>query len=334
MPALLEQTGRGLYCAQADCFIDPWKPVTHAFITHAHADHARAGMENYYATPGTIAILRHRLGPNLNYHPVSYGDTRQRNGVSFSFHPAGHVPGSAQIRVSHRGEIWVAAGDYKIEPDQTSTPFEPVPCHTFITESTFGLPIYQWAEPGQTAATINQWWRECRQAGQIALLYAYSLGKAQRLLAELDPTIGPIFTHPAVEAINHICREELAIPLPPAPRLPHPFARKEAEGALVIAPPAVHGSAWQRKLRPLSQAQASGWMAVRGNRRRMALDRGFVLSDHADWPGLQKAIRASGAETVLVTHGYINPMVRWLRENGWQANALATAYGSEEETSA
>ena len=288
-------------------------------------------MGTYYSTPETVALLRSRIGPALPAVPFPYGEKRQRNGVTLSFHPSGHVPGAAQIRVEYRGEVWVAAGDYKMAADGTSPPFEPLRCHTFITESTFGLPIYQWEPPDRLATEINQWWQQCQEEGKIALLLAYSLGKAQRILAGLDPARGPIFTHPAVEELNTVCREVLGLPLPAAPRLPHPFSRKDAEGALVIAPPAVLGSAWQKKLPPVSLAQASGWMAVRGNRRRMALDRGFVLSDHADWPGLQEAIEATGAEKILVTHGYVDPMVRWLREQGKDAEALATAYGQEEE---
>ena len=249
-------------------------------------------------------------------------------GATVSFHPAGHVPGSAQIRVEVAGEIWVVSGDYKTEPDGLSEPFEPVRCHTFISECTFGLPVFNWRPQAETAAEINAWWRTNAEAGRASVLGAYSLGKAQRLLAAVDSSIGPILTHGAVEGTNRVMRAQgltlpVTIPVTPETRgTDHP-------GALIIAPPSALGSAWMRRFGAASTGFASGWMALRGVRRRRSADRGFVMSDHADWAGLNAAIAETGAERVYVTHGYTAPFARWLGEQGYEAEVLATEYEGE-----
>ncbi len=326
---LIVSTDRGLYCAAGDFHIDPWRPVARAVITHGHSDHARFGSEVYVCHRDTAPILRKRLG-GVAIEIADYGEILARDGVELSLHPAGHVLGSAQVRVAHRGEVWVASGDYKLEADGVSAPFEPQRCHAFITESTFGLPIYRWRPQAEIMASIDAWWRENAAAGRASVLYAYALGKAQRVLAHVDAAIGPIVCHGAVEAINAIHREA-GVALPPTRMAAEIENRADFGRALILAPPSAAASPWLKRFGDYSDALASGWMQVRGNRRRRGLDRGFVLSDHADWPGLMAAIEATGAERVFVTHGAVGPMTRYLREKGLDATALETAYGEEDE---
>lgn len=326
---LLRLTDKGLYCPLADIHIDPWRPVSRAVITHAHSDHARPGMVRYCCTPGTAPILRHRLGADIGVQVLPYGEILRVGDVRISFHPAGHIPGSAQVRLEHRGEVWVVSGDYKTVADGLSEPFEAVPCHTFITESTFGLPVFHWAPEETVMAEIGSWWAQCRAEGRVALLLAYSLGKAQRLLHRLGGGPGPVLVHPAIAGIRQAWGDYLADRLPDTP-VWEGGDRQALRGALVIAPPGAADGAWARSLGPRSLAMASGWMALRGTRRRRAADRGFALSDHADWDGLNLAVKATGAERVLVTHGYAVPFARWLREEGWDAQPLDTPFGMEE----
>jgi len=326
--ALLEFTDRGIYCPPAKVYIDPWKPVERALITHGHADHSRWGHRSYLCTQSAKPVIRYRLG-NVNIETVQFGETKTINGVKFSFHPAGHIIGSAQIRVEHRGEVWVASGDYKIEDDGLSETFEPVKCHTFITESTFGLPIYRWKPQEETIQEINQWWADNKAAGKVSLLTAYALGKAQRLLHSIDSSIGTIYTHGAVENTNRVIRKQ-GFKLPDTTRITNKIKPQEFRGNLVIAPPSAIGSPWVNKFKPLSIGIASGWMALRGTRRRRSADRGFVLSDHADWQGLNDAITATGAERVIVTHGYTGIFSRWLNEErGIEAIEADTEFEGE-----
>ena len=317
----------GLYCAAGDFHIDPWRPTPRALITHAHSDHARPGQGVYLATPVTAALLRHRLGP-VQVETIGLGEPRRIGGANVSFHPAGHVPGSAQIRVEVGGEVWVVSGDYKLDPDGISTPFEPVQAHGFISECTFGLPIFRWQPPARIRDDINAWWAAAAAAGQTAVIGAYSLGKAQRILAGLDPAIGPILCHGAVEATNAVLRAE-GVALPATLPLSAATGPRSHPGALVVVPPAVLGEDWSRRFGPVTDAFASGWMALRGVRRWRSLDRGFVLSDHADWDGLNTAIRATGAERVLVTHGYTDVFARWLSSQGLDAAVLKTEFAGD-----
>jgi putative mRNA 3-end processing factor len=322
----------GLYCPAGDFHIDPWRPVARAVITHAHADHARLGHGAYLATALSEGVLRARLGADISLQPVAYGEVVIVNGVRISLHPAGHVLGSAQVRVEHRARVWVASGDYFVsgvdhDVNATCSPFEPLRCECFITESTFGLPIYRWRAQAAVQRDINAWWQANADAGRASLLLGYSFGKAQRLLAGLDPTIGPIVAHGAVEILNAAYRAA-GVPLPVTRRIDE-TPRNELKRAIAIAPPAVQGSAWARRLGDASDGFASGWMQLRGARRRQGVDRGFVLSDHADWPGLQRAIAATGAERVIVTHGYEAVMVRWLQQQGLQAQSFVTQYGDD-----
>jgi putative mRNA 3-end processing factor len=326
---LIVSTDRGLYCPAGDFHIDPWRPVPCAIITHTHSDHARFGSEVYVCHRDTAPILRKRLG-DVAIETAAYGETLTRNGVELSFHPAGHVLGSAQIRVASKGEIWVASGDYKLESDGVSPAFEPLRCQVFITESTFGLPIYRWRPQAEIFASIDAWRRENIAAGRASILFAYALGKAQRVLAHVDPALGPIICHGAIEAINALYREA-GIVLPPTRLATEITDKRDFAGALILAPPSAAASPWLKRFGDYSDALASGWMQVRGNRRRRGLDRGFALSDHADWLGLIAAIEGTGAERILVTHGSTEALTRYLREKGLDARALATAYGDDED---
>jgi putative mRNA 3-end processing factor len=322
-------TERGIYCAAGDFFIDPWRPVDRALITHGHADHARYGHAFYLATHDALPVIRHRLG-DIIAQGVSYGEVLRIGEADVSFHPAGHVPGSAQIKVVVAGATWVASGDYKIEDDGLSQPFEPQKCHHFITESTFGLPVFRWRPQSVVAEELNDWWRGCSSARKTAFLGAYSLGKAQRLIRMLDPSIGPILTHGAVESTNAVMRAQ-GIDLPDTTQLTKDTDPKEHRGAIVIAPPSALGGTWAKRFGPRESGFASGWMQLRGIRRRRAGDRGFVISDHADWPGLLQAIRETGAENIYVTHGYTDIFARHLSENGWSAHVVPTEFGDDSE---
>ena len=325
---LLEFTDRGIYCPAADVYLDPWNPVKKALITHGHSDHAHWGHDHYLCSTTSAPIVRHRLQLTDKVQPVNYGEPVKINGVSFSFHPAGHIPGSAQIRVEHRGEVWVFSGDYKVEADGISEPFEVVPCHTFITESTFGLPVYQWPRQQNVFNDINQWWRQNRTEGRTSVLAAYTLGKSQRLLKNIDGSIGPIYVHGAVDAMNRVVREA-GIDLPDAQYLTAGISKKELAAALVFCPPSAIGSPWMDRFPEYSLGVASGWMALRGTRRRRGADRGFVLSDHADWPGLNQVIEATGASRVYVTHGYTDLFAAWLNDKGIEAYEAKTDYEGE-----
>lgn len=328
MEALLAATDAGLYCPAGDFYIDPWRPVPRAIVTHAHSDHARPGSGRYLcAAPGEL-VLRQRLGDDALIDAIPYGEPIEIGGVRVSLHPAGHVLGSAQVRLEQRGQICVMSGDYKRQHDPTCAAFEPLRCHHFITESTFGLPIYRWPDPAETLSEINQWWRQNQHDGRTSLLFAYALGKAQRVLSGLDAGIGPILAHGAVMRMVEAYRAA-GVDLP-AVQYADPAASREHRGwALVLAPPSAMNSPWSRRFAPSSTAMASGWMRLRGPRRRRAIDRGFVLSDHADWNGLLQSIQETGAEQVWVTHGYTAPLIAWLREQGLAAEAIRTQFEGE-----
>lgn len=327
-PLLVRETSAGLYCEVGDFYIDPWQAVPRAVITHAHGDHARWGSDKYLTTIDGRHVLRARMGTQANIETIDYGETISLNGVRVSLHPAGHVLGSAQIRVEHKGEVWVVSGDYKVAPDNTCRPLEVVRCHTFITESTFGLPIYRWPAQEVLQQSINDWWRAMRDEGRAAVIFGYAFGKAQRVLAGLDDTLGPIYCHGAVEKLNAAYRAT-GIELPTTAYAGRGEGTAAAAGALIVAPPSAAGTPWMRKFGDAATAFVSGWMLVRGARRRRSVDRGFVLSDHADWPGLCSTIRATGAERVFVTHGQIATMVRWLTEQGLEAWPLRTQFEGE-----
>ncbi len=326
---LITPRPEGLYCPPGDFYIDPSRPVRRAVITHGHSDHARRGSDAYLCHHDSVPILRHRLG-DITVQGAAYGESVEINGVRVSLHPAGHILGSAQVRVEWGGEVWVASGDYKIEADGTCEPFAPVRCDAFITESTFALPIYRWRPEAEIVGEINQWWRANADAEQTSVIFAYSLGKAQRVLHGLDATIGPIVCHGAVTPMNDVYRAR-GIALPETTNVSAGLPKKALARALAIAPPSTSGSPWMRRFGAYADAFASGWMQVRGNRRRRGVDQGFVMSDHADWPGLLSAIEATGAQRVFVTHGSSGTLARYLRELGLDAQPIAAEYGDEAE---
>lgn len=332
MTPLVELTPAGLYCPAGGFHIDPWRPVERALITHAHADHARMGSAAYLAAAPGLPLLRARLEPGATIETMAYGETRRIGDVEVAFFPAGHVLGSAQIRIVHRGERLVVSGDFKLAPDPTCAPFEPVRCDTFITESTFGLPIYRWEPPEQTLRSILDWWVGNQAQRRASVLFAYALGKAQRVqkgLSELAGALpGPLYVHGAVNRINGAYRAA-GVDLPPAVAVADAPVGTDWTRALILAPPSARGSRWLARFDPCSTAFASGWMALRGPRRRASLDRGFALSDHADWPALNTAIAATGAADVWVTHGYRDELVRWLTEQGRSARSVETRFEGE-----
>jgi len=324
---------QGLWCEPGRFFIDPWLPVERALITHAHGDHARAGSARYLAAREGERVLRARLG-DIALETLDWRERIDVNGVRVSFHPAGHVLGAAQIRLEHGGETWVVSGDYRLEADRSCSAFEPLRCDVFVTESTFALPIYGWQPQREVIDEMLRWWTENADASRASVLFCYALGKAQRILAGFADAAGAslpgaIVCHGAVESMNHAYRAS-------GVALPDTFAVGDVERAalrraLVLAPPSAARSPWLRRFGTASDAFASGWMQVRGTRRRRAIDRGFVLSDHADWPALNTAIDATGASRVVATHGHAEVLVRWLRERGLDASRLATPYGDEDE---
>lgn len=314
---------QGLYCPAGDFYIDPWRKVDRAVITHAHADHARAGHAHYLCAAPGEQVLRARLG-KITLQTLAYGEVLEHNGVRLSLHPAGHVLGSAQVRIEHQGQVWVVSGDYFASPHGDSNPgcaaFEPVPCHCFLTESTFGLPLYRWRPQAAVFAEIDVWWQSNAAQGRPSLMMAYSLGKAQRLLTGIDPATGPIAVHGSVAKINEAYAAS-GVALPPTVPVdalsPALLAR-----ALIIGPPTALQDA--TVMAQASTAFASGWMQLRNRRRSPGVDRGFVLSDHADWPGLLQAVATTGCERVIVTHGQEDALVRWLQERGLRASTFST----------
>ena len=320
----------GLYCPAGDFYIDPWRPVARAVITHGHGDHARRGMGAYYATDPTLPILVWRLGQQ-KYHVHEYGVPFALGHAKVSLHPAGHVLGSAQVRVEVDGEVWVASGDYKRQTDPTCAPFEVVPCDTFITEATFGLPIYRWPDTRAVVSDIVQWREECALRGEAAILYCYALGKAQRVLAELKALdTAPVWLHGAVAKGVDVYRAA-GVEMVETRAVMGADKNQSYAGALVIAPPSAAGSPWVRRFRGAQHGFASGWMRVRGNRRRGNYDRGFVLSDHADWPALLTTVQETGATRVIATHGNTDALVRTLNEAGTRAETFDTQFEGEAE---
>lgn len=351
---LIAPTEEGLLCdagAGERFHIDPWRPVARAVVTHAHSDHAIPGCGAYLASPTGTAILRARLGESITVQTLPWNEQLRIGDVRVSLHPAGHVLGSAQVRVervhapavtsANDGGVWCVSGDYftraeelagHLPPRPGIEPFEPVPCDTFLTESTFGLPIYRWPPDREVFHDLNSWWRDNALAGVTSVVYGYALGKAQRVLMNLDPSIGPIAIHGSILRLNNAYRA-CGIDLPNAPPLT-PDVLKEIKGrGLVLAPPSASGNvAWVRKLAGkggIADAFVSGWMRVRGKRRWRSFDRGFVFSDHPDWPGLLAAIQATGATRVGVTHGSAATLARWLREHGTDSFVVPTRYEGE-----
>jgi putative mRNA 3-end processing factor len=330
MPSLLHFTGKSIYCPIADVHIDPWLPADRAIITHAHSDHAKWGSKNYLSHKDSAPILRLRLGEDISLQTVEYGEKFTINGVIFSLHPAGHIIGSAQVRVEYKNEVWVVSGDYKLEDDHFSTPFEPVKCNVFITESTFGLPIYKWQPQQKVFLEIHKWHLKNKNENKASVLMGYSLGKMQRILKNLNLEDETIFAHGAVYVVNEKLRNA-GFDLPELTLVTRETDKKKFRGSLILAPTSADNSAWMKKFNPYSTGYCSGWMIVRGAKNRRAIDQGFVLSDHADWNDLNITIKNTGAEKVFVTHGYTSVFSRWLNENNITAAEVRTMYGSEDE---
>lgn len=329
MEDIVQLRPEGLYCPPGDFYIDPWRPVARAVITHGHGDHARAGMGEYYTSRAGLPILQWRL-QEQTFHPYDYGEVFRLSNAQVSLHSAGHVLGSAQVRIEAHGGTWVVSGDYKRQPDPTCAPFEVVPCDTFITESTFGLPIYRWPDTADVARDIVQWRDHCAARGEAAILYCYALGKAQRVLAELMAhTDKPVLLHGAMATGVDVYRRA-GVAMVRTQLISEMPAGSDFAGELVLAPPSAAGSPWLRRFRNAQQGFASGWMRVRGNRRRRNMDRGFVISDHADWPDLMRTIRETGAGRVIVTHGDTHALVRALNDDGIAAEALTTQFGEDD----
>lgn len=330
MESILKNTNQGLYCIPGDFYVDPRSAVPKAVVTHAHSDHAPWGCRSYLAAKPGEQLLRMRMNTDAEFQFLPYGESITLNGVQISFHPAGHILGSAQVRLEYQGQVIVITGDYKLEPDSTCEAWQPVPCHWMITESTFGLPIYRWQPQEVIMRSINRWWQETRDAGSCCMLYGYAVGKSQRLVAGLDPSIGPIYCHGAVENGNNAYRRS-GVALPKTTNPSSITGKHDWAGSMIVAVPSAHGTPWARKFGRCSTAMASGWMSIRGARRRRSVDRGFSLSDHADWDSLLKAIEACNPEKVLVTHGYSATVVRFLLETGRDAEILDSRGRSEDD---
>jgi putative mRNA 3-end processing factor len=324
---LIRFTGKGLYCEAGNFYIDPWQPVERAIITHAHSDHARWGSQYYLCHKFSKPILQLRLGSDIKVDTVEWNQAVYFNGVTVSLHPAGHILGSSQIRVEYKGEVWVASGDYKTENDGISGEFEPVPCHSFITESTFGLPIYQWKPQQFIYNNIQDWVRLNQAKGKTSVLIAYSLGKAQRILQPVAQITDRIFAHGAIWNV-HQTLIEAGHSLPVIERITPETPKEDIKGSVIIAPPSADGTPWMKKFAPYAVGVCSGWMQVRGNYRRRNADAGFALSDHADWNGLLAAIKATGAGTVYVTHGFTSAFSRYLNEQGILSHEVKTEFSN------
>ncbi len=327
--ALIQFTSKGIYCRQGDFYIDPWKPVKLAVTTHGHADHVKWGNQAYLCHELTKSILLQRLGADLQIQTLPYRQQIDINGVKLSFFPAGHVIGSAQVRLEYKGEICVVSGDYKVEYDGISTAFEPVKCHTFVSESTFGLPVYKWQPQQIIFDQIKDWVAANRDENKTSVLAAYSLGKAQRLIKGLAG-YGEIYVHQSIANLNEGFIDA-GINLPNTIRITPETKKEDLQRGIVIVPPALTEGRWIKSLLHAATGICSGWMQVRAGRRWRSADAGFALSDHADWPGLLSAIKATTAEKVFVTHGYSAIFSKYLNEIGIAAEEVKTQYGQEEE---
>lgn len=320
--SLLEPRAEGLYCPAGDFHIDPLFPVRTAVVTHAHGDHARSGSQHYHVASAGVGLMRERLGKGCALYPHAYGAGFRLGDVRVSLHPSGHVLGAAQVRIEHQGRIVVVSGDYKRDPDPTCAPFESVSCDVFVTESTFGMPVYQWPRIETVTAEILSWWDECARRKVPAVLFCYALGKAQRLLAELGTrTDRTVHLHGAMLRLVQ-CYREAGISMLPTAAVSESAVGRDFSGELILAPPSAAGSPWMKRFGKASTGFASGWMRIRGARRRRGYDRGFVVSDHADWPGLLQSIEQSGAKRIYVTHGNGDALIRHLRDQGHDAQPL------------
>ncbi|SER78469.1 ligase-associated DNA damage response exonuclease [Pedobacter rhizosphaerae] len=327
--SLIEFTKRGIYCKQGDFYIDPWWPVDYAVTTHGHSDHVRFGNKHYLCQTLTKPIIKRRISEDLSVDTLDYGKHIKRNGVDISFFPAGHIIGSAQVRLEYKGEVCVVSGDYKIEADGISDPFEPVKCHSFVSESTFGLPVYKWQKQDVVFNGIKNWVNDNIKQQKTSVLIAYSLGKAQRLIKNLAGS-APIYVHNSIANLNEVIINA-GVNLPETIRITPAHTKDELQQGILIVPPAMRDSKWIKSLNHPVTGICSGWMQVRAHRRWQSADAGFALSDHADWPGLLEAISATGAEKVYVTHGFTAAFSRYLNDNGLSSVEVTTKFGQEDD---
>ena len=328
---LLHPTPAGLYCPPGDFYVDPVRPVDRAVVTHGHSDHARAGHGAVLATPQTLAIMAERYGEDFTgrRQPAAYGEATSVNGVEIRLHPAGHVLGSAQAEVRWRGLTIVVSGDYKRRRDPTCAGFEPVPCHVFISEATFGLPVFRHppaeAEVARLVKSLHQFPERAHLVG------AYALGKAQRIIAHLREAgwERPIYVHGALERLNALYeREGVALgPILPTRDLP----KGSLGGEVAIAPPSAIQDRWARRFAEPVAAFASGWMGVRARARQKGVELPLVVSDHADWDELTATFREVAPEEIWITHGREEGLCRWAELNGMKARALRLVGYDEED---
>ena len=325
---LVKFTKKGIYCIPGNFYLDPWFPVDYAIISHGHADHSRPGNRHYLCHNDSKAIIKHRIGKDISIESLGYNEPKNINGVQVSFFPAGHVIGSAQIRLEYKGFVVVFSGDYKTQPDFISTPYEPVKCHEFITESTFGLPIYKWKDEKELQTELQDWVLQNQQNNRTSVFLGYSLGKAQRIM-KLIEGVDAIYVHTAIHNLNNAISGS-GIDLPKTNLLTADFKKADLQNKIVILPPALLGSRLLKKIPNAATAICSGWMHIRGNRRWKGVDAGFSISDHADWDGLLDAVKATDAEKVYVTHGSQAVFSKYLNEIGIAAQELKTEFGEDE----
>lgn len=328
---ILKFTSKGIYCIPGNFYIDPWQPVDLAVITHGHADHAKPSMKKYLCHHFTKPILQTRIGADIHCQSVAYGETIYINGVKMSLHPAGHIIGSAQIRMEYKGYVAVVSGDYKLQDDGLSTPFEYVKCNEFVSESTFGLPIYHWLSVSEQELQLKNWVEQNRKNGKTSVFIGYSLGKAQRIMKALEG-LGRLHVHYSIARLN-MAYESAGIQLPEYQSVDLRNGTKELEKEIIILPPSLLDSQLLKKIPAVSHAICSGWMQVRGARRWRSADAGFAISDHADWNDLLTVVKATEAEKVYVTHGQQAIFAKYLNEIGINAMEVKTSYGEEEDYS-
>ena len=318
---MLSLTKNGIYCAQGGFFIDATGRVDKNIVTHAHSDHASPGHQSYLASKHSVALLKARLGKKSNVQGLDYGESITLNGVRVSLHPAAHVFGSSQVRVEYKGEVWVVSGDYKLENDNLSGQFETVKCNTFISECTFGLPVYNWPDQYLVYDQINSWWKSNKSNGVTSLLFGYSLGKSQRIIKNIDHSIGPVYVHQTVHTMNEAIR--LAGGGLPETRVIDVNTNVNSiKGNLIIAPPSITTGSLLREIGPVATAMASGWAMTGRNFGRSKVTKGFVLSDHADWNGLLTAAKETGAKKIITMHGYTEELTRYLNEIGLDSQVI------------
>ncbi|RIX29065.1 ligase-associated DNA damage response exonuclease [Sphingomonas edaphi] len=330
MPRLgswIEPFPEGIYVKPADAWVDPSRPKPKALVTHGHADHARGGHGQVWATPETLAIMGVRYGEQSG-NPVQYGESVRLGDVTISFVPAGHVLGSAQIILDYRGERVVVSGDYKRRPDPTCASFVVVPCDIFITEATFGLPVFRHPDTGSEIYRLLH--RLHAEPERCVLVGAYALGKAQRVIAELRDRghSQPIYYHGAME---RLCRlyEELGVPLGEL-RPATGASKEELAGRIVICPPSALNDRWSRRLPDPVTAMASGWMRIRQRARQRNVELPLVISDHSDWDELTQTIRDVAPQEVWITHGREDALMHWCMTRQIKARELELV-GYEDE---